>query len=161
MISVEVLKEIIMLAYLNDDMLEKLTPLIDILNYEERETVFKEGDVADRFYMLRRGKILLEKRATDKISVSLGAIKQGYSFGWSAIFEEGGTYTSDAVCAEHCEVFSIRGVKIKKILDSNPSMGYIFTQRILRLMKSRLDHRTDQFVKVIKSQPEMQALFKS
>jgi hypothetical protein len=38
-------------------------------------------------------------------------------------------------------------------------MGYIFSQRLLRVMKSRLDHRTEQFMRVIRNHPDLQSLF--
>lgn len=161
MVSNEDLKKIIMLSYLKDEMLEKLIPLVDTLNFEVREGVFREGEKADRFYMLKRGKVLLEKRMSDKITVSVGSVKQGHVFGWSAIFDDDAYYTSDAVCAESCEVLSIKNRKLRKILDNDPQMGYIFIQRILRTLKSRLDHRTTQFLKAIQNHPEIQALIEN
>lgn len=158
MVSKEELKNIVMLSYLKDEMREKLIPIVDVLNFDEGEPVFREGDRADRFYMLRRGKILLEKRMSDKITISVGTVKAGYAFGWSAMFDNEGIYTSEAVCAEPCEIFSMRGKKIKNILDRDTSMGYIFTQRLLRTLKSRLDHRTTQFLRTIKNHPEIQSL---
>lgn len=158
MVSKDELKKIVMLSYLKEDMLEKLVPHMDVLTFDERETVFKEGDIPDRFYMLRRGKILLEKRISGKITVSVGSIKPGYSFGWSSMLDSD-RYTSNAVCAEPCEVFSIRSKKMKKMIDDDPLMGYIFTQRLLRVIKARLDSRTEQFLRAIKNQPELQPLF--
>jgi len=158
MLSNEELKKIVMLSYLKDEMREKLVPIVDVLNFDEREPVFREGDRIDRFYMLRRGKVLLEKRMSEKITVSVGSVKPGYSFGWSAMFDDGGAYSSDAVCAEPCEVFSMKSGKIKKLLDTDHHMGYIFTQRLLRVLKSRLDHRTMQFFRSIENHPEIQSL---
>ncbi|QTA92002.1 cyclic nucleotide-binding domain-containing protein [Desulfonema magnum] len=160
MLFKEDLKKIVMLSYLKDDMVEKLIPITDLLTFDEGETVFREKEDADRFYMLRRGKIVLEKRVSDKIAISVGSIKPGYAFGWSAVFADEPLYTSDAVCAEPCEIFSVRGKKIMKLLDEDPAMGYIFTQRLLRLVKSRLDHRTMQFLKAIKNHPDIQSLIK-
>ena len=78
MLSIEDLKRVVILSYLNDELLEKLLPAIDFLRFEERDSVFLEGDIADRFYMLRRGKILLEKRTSDKITVSVGTGRKEY-----------------------------------------------------------------------------------
>ncbi len=158
MVSKEDLKQIVMLGYLNDEMREKLTPIVDVLNFDEQEAVFTEAQKADRLFMLRRGKILLEKRMSDKITVSVGAVKPGYVFGWSAMFDGASAYSSDAICAEPCEVFSMRTKRIQKILDNNPEMGYIFNQRLMRTLKSRLDHRTTQFLRAIQNHPEIQGL---
>lgn len=158
MISRDELKRIVMMGYLKDEMLDKIAPTVDVLNFSEREYVFRQGDVADRFYMLRRGKILFEQRISEKMTVAMGSVKPGYSFGWSSMLDVR-FYSSEAVCAEPCEVFSIRGHKLKNILDSDHSMGYIFSQRLLRVMKSRLDHRTEQFMRVIRNHPDLRSLF--
>jgi len=158
MISRDELKQIVMLGYLKDEMLDKLSPFVDVLNYSEREYVFRQGDAADRFYMLRRGKILFERRGSEKMSVTMGSLKPGYSFGWSSMVDVR-FYSTDAVCAEPSEVFSVRGHKLKKLLEADPSMGYIFSQRLLRVIKSRLDHRTEQFMRVIRNHPDLKSLF--
>ena len=62
MLSIEDLKDIILLGHLDDKMLEKLLPYIDVLQFDENELIFREGDPADRFYFLKHGKILLEKQ---------------------------------------------------------------------------------------------------
>lgn len=157
-INIEDLKRIVILSYVTDDMLNKLVPIIDILKYDEREAIFKEGDIAERFYMLRRGKILLEKRISDKITVSVGSVKAGYSFGWSAMLD-GGPYTSDAICAEPCEIFSVRREKILPLMDTDPPLGYIISQRLIRVIKKRLDLRTEQFIRAIQNHPDLQSFF--
>ncbi|MCP4111193.1 MAG: cyclic nucleotide-binding domain-containing protein [Desulfobacteraceae bacterium] len=161
MVSKEDLKKIVMLSYLSDDSLEKLVPMTDSLRFDQGETIFRQGDVTDRLYMLERGKVLLEQRISDKVTASLGAIKPGYSFGWSAMLDEGDTYTSDAVCAEKCEVFSIRREKMINLFNEDHTIGYILSQRLLRVIKKRLDHRTEQFLRAIKNQPDIQALLDS
>ncbi len=158
MLSIEDLKRIVILDYLKDESLKKLLPTVDFLRFEERDAVFREGDIAHRFYMLRRGKVLLEKRISDKITVSVGTIKPGFSFGWSAMLD-GGPYTTDAICAEPCEVFSIRREKILPLMDSDVEIGYVISQRLLRVIKKRLDLRTEQFLRAISQHPDMQSLF--
>ena len=68
-------------------------------------------------------------------------------------------YRSNALCAEPCEVYAIRGEKLKAMLDNDPVMGYRLTQRLLRVIKNRYDRRTEQFVKIITSHPDLKDLF--
>jgi len=158
MITKEDLKKIVILKSLTDDMLEKLIPIANTTSFNKGEIIFKEGDLADKFYILKRGKVLLEKRISDKITVSVGSIKPGYSFGWSAILD-GGSYTTDAVCAEECEVFNFSRENILDLIDKDHSLGYKLTKQILGVIKTRLDYRTDQFIKVITNHPHLQTLF--
>ena len=158
MVSIENLKDIVILSYLSDEMLQKFQPHIDVLHYDEEDLVFKEGDPAERFYFLNFGKILLEKKISEKISFAIGAIKPGYSFGWSAMLGENSGYTTRTVCAEPCEVYSLRAPKLNTLLADDPQIGYLFMQRLLSVVKSRLDHRTSQFVTVLRNHPDIENL---
>lgn len=158
MVSLEELKQIVLMGHLTDTMLESLRPHIDILRFAQEDVIFKEGDAANRFYLLKRGKVLLEKKMSEQITLYFGSIKEGYSFGWSAMLN-GESYTSYAICAEPCEVFSLRRKTIIDLMENDHDLGYIFTQRILRVMKKRLDHRTNQFLRSIVNQPDLQKLF--
>ena len=54
MITRENLKQIVMLTYLTDDMLDELIPITELLQYDEKEYVFYQGDKADRYYSILR-----------------------------------------------------------------------------------------------------------
>ena len=157
MIDVQDLKQFVMLGYLSDDMLKSLIPITEKLLFDKDELVLKQGEKADRFFFLKKGKILLEQRITDTMTVSLSSIKPGFSFGWSAMLEDA-LYSTDAICAENCEVYSFRESKIKKVMEKDHSLGFIISQRLLYVLKKRYDARTEQFVKTIKLHPDISNL---
>jgi CRP/FNR family cyclic AMP-dependent transcriptional regulator len=158
MVTTQHLKEMVIMTHLKDDMLDRIISITDVLIFEDQEFIFRQGDIADRFYLVKRGKVLLEQRLAEKITVSVGSIKPGFAFGWSTMIEEG-YYTTDAVCAEPCEIYSMKGDKIRALCDKDPYMGYLLTRRLLVILKKRYDHRTDQFIKVLKQNPDMKELF--
>ncbi len=158
MVTTEDLKKIVIMTHLKDDMLDRIISITDFLKFEDQETVFRQGDIANRFYMVKRGKVLLEQRIAEKVTVSVGSIKPGFAFGWSTMIEEG-YYTTDAVCAEPCEIFSMRGNKLRALCEKDPYMGYLLSLRLLVILKKRYDHRTDQFIKVVKHDPDMKDHF--
>ena len=157
MIAREDLKQIIMLRYLTDEMLDKLIPITELLYFDKRELIFRQGEKSQYFYMLKEGKVILEQRITDKIAVSVSAIKPGNSFGWSAMLD-GEEYSLDAVCAEPCKVFSFRDEKIKGLFEEDHSLGFIMSQRLLHILKKRYDIRTEQFIKTLRHHPEISSL---
>jgi len=158
MVTTEDLKKMVIMTHLKDYMLDRIISITDVLIFEDQEIIFRQGDIADRFYLVKRGKVLLEQRLAEKITVSVGSIKPGFAFGWSTMIEEG-YYTTDAVCAEPCEIYSMKGDKIRALCDKDPYMGYLLTRRLLVILKKRYDHRTDQFIKVLKHNPDMKDLF--
>lgn len=155
MLTVDDFKDIVILSYFTEEMRERMLPLVDVLRFDEGDVIFKEGDAAERFYFLKRGKLLLEKRISDKVTFSIGTVKPGYSFGWSSMLEGTLAYTTDTVCSEPCEAYSIRGVKLRTLLDEDPRVGYIFSRRLLWVVKARLDHRTRQLVRLLKNHPDI------
>ena len=157
MISREDFKQIHMLRHLSDEMLDKLSPIIDLLHFDKRELIFRQGEKSQRFYMLKEGKVILEQKITDKIAVSVSAIKPGNSFGWSAMLD-GEEYSLDAVCAEPCKVFTFRDEKLKALFEEDHSLGFIMSQRLLHIIKKRYDIRTEQFIKTLRHHPEISSL---
>lgn len=158
MITIEDLKQIVMLTYLTDPMLENLARIIDILKFDRDEILFRENDPAERFYMMRSGNVLLEQRISDQVTACIGSIKPGFSFGWSAMVEDG-IYTVDAVCVEPSEIYSFKRDRIQKLFMQDPEMGLRMYQRLVVIIKKRLDYRTGQFRQAIKNHPDMQNLF--
>lgn len=158
MITREDLKQIVMLNYLTDPMLDNLTQIVDVLKFDKDEIIFNEGEPSDRFYMLKSGQVLLEQKISDRVTTCVAAIKSGYSFGWSAMIQDN-LYTFAAVCEEPCEVLSFKSEKIRTLFQRDPEMGMRMHQRLLVIIKKRLDIRTEQFRKAIMNHPDMQTLF--
>jgi len=156
--TVKDLKNVVILNHLTDAMLEKLLPIIEALRFSKDDIVFRQDEPAERFYMVKSGKIILEQTITPDVTVCLGSIKPGYSFGWSAMLEEA-TYRSDATCAEHSEIYTFRHDQIKTILNGDPDMGYRLYQRLLVVLKKRYDKRTEQFRQTVLNHPDMGRLF--
>ena len=158
MIYREDLKQIVLLSYLSDPMLDEIMQIIDVLQFGNEEIIFEQDEPADRFYMLKKGKVLLEQRISEKVTAFIGSIKPGFSFGWSAMIEDG-SYSATAVCAEPCEIYSFKSEKITRLFENNPYMGYRVYQRLLVIIKKRYDSRTQQFKKAILQHPDMKGLF--
>lgn len=150
------LQRIIILESLTDTMLDRIAPEIQLIRIPGQKTVFEEGQQADRFYMLKNGKIVLEKQISSHVTVSLGAIKAGYSFGWSAIFGE--PYSFLAITAEESEIFTIEANVIMAMMESDPLMGYRVMGSLTRMMKNRMDRIEEQFLRAIREHPDMESL---
>jgi CRP-like cAMP-binding protein len=154
------LKQIVMLTYFTDAMLDSLARIVDVLKFDRDELIFREKEPSERFYMLKSGLVLLEQRISDHVTAYVSSVKPGYSFGWSAMLENA-AYEFDAVCKEPCETYSFKADRIQKLFQEDPEMGLRMHRRLLVIIKNRLDIRTEQFKKAIKHHPDMQALFKT
>lgn len=156
-VTLEDLEPMIMLKPLTTVMKEKLLPFMKIKKYQNQKYVFRQGDPGNFFYMLKKGKIVFEQAVTTKITLSMGSVKPGYSFGWSAMLD-GNPYTSDAVCAEPCAIISMKREDLLRINEEDHDIGYIISQGLLHIIKNRLDFRTGQFLRMIRNHPDMKPL---
>ncbi len=148
MITVEELKKIYLLQRLTDKMIERILPFIEVETFGENEVVFDQGQSAEHFFMLKKGKILLKVDASENVTISLGSIKPGYSFGWSALFVEG-AYTSSAVTAEPSELYQVQGEALLRLMEEDHGLGYRVMTGVTRILQNRLERRTGQFLKAL------------
>ena len=154
------IQDIVIFSYLTEDMIKRLLPEMELLRFGEGEIIFRAGDPADIFYSLKRGKILLEQRISDKVTISMGTVKPGYSFGWSSMLGDK-EFTLDTVCGEPCEVLRIRAQTLFTLIEQDHSMGYRFMHRLLHMLRRRLDFRTELFLKLIRNHPDIEPLIKN
>ena len=157
MVSIEDLKKISVLDNLTQPMLENMRALAQLNIFGERHVIFEEGQEADYFYMLLKGKVILEVEASEVIMISLEAIKPGYSFGWSALLP-GSKCNTYAICVEPCEVIAVPGDRFLELLDEEHTIGYKFMKRVASILKRRVERRTGQFVQIMSKHPDLQKL---
>lgn len=157
MVSLDDLKKIWLISALEDSLVEKLRPMTQLRLFGEKAVLFEEGQEADTFYMLLTGKVLLELKASDTVMISLEAMKPGDPFGWSAIVP-GASYTANAICSEPCELITVSGRDMLKIMEKDHLLGYRIMEGIVKILQRRLFRRTDQFLKTFKQLPDMSNL---
>lgn len=157
MVPISDLKQIVILEHYSDDMLLKFQPIITSEEFAENDLVFRENMKAERFYMILRGKILLEKKISDTITISLGAIKMGYSFGWSTILGEI-PFSMAARCAENSTILSLKGRDAFALFEKDPNMGYVFMQHLGNIMKNRLDRMQERLIRSLREHPDFKLI---
>ena len=156
MVTKESLASILIMENLTDEMLERLLPYVRLHHFDARDVIFREGDRSEDFYMLKKGKVLLEKHISSKTSVSIASIKPGASFGWSALVND--PLRLDAICAEPSEILTLNAAETFRMMEEDHYMGYLIYRRLIRIVQERLDLRTEQFVRVISRHPHIKPL---
>lgn len=51
--------------------------------FNKNAFVFREGEVADRFFLVRRGVVAIEMHTPERVPMELATIHDGEAFGWS------------------------------------------------------------------------------
>jgi CRP-like cAMP-binding protein len=124
---------------LPDELLEKVAALCEEETFEQGDSIFREGEKADKLHFLLKGNIVLKVELTSRPeSITVSAVKQKHeSFGWSGIVPPF-HYTASAICEEECKVMTLPGEAFMGLLQKYPSAGFTVMQRLTELISSRL-----------------------
>lgn len=143
------LKRCDVLLGLNDEALAKIAslPSCHTGKCEAGANLFKEGNLAEHFYLLDEGKVNLIMEATGDPprSAVVETVTKGGVFGWSALVPPH-ILTHSAVCVEPSRVVVINGEELARLMDNDPSIGYEVMRGLVRVIGSRLRHTQRLFI---------------
>ena len=133
------LSEFPLFRNLPEELLDQVAALCEEVSFSQGETVFREGEKADKLQFLLEGSIVLKVKLTSRPeSITVSAVNQRFEgFGWSGIVAPY-HYTASAICEVDCKVLMIPGEEFMKLLNENPAAGFTVMQRLTELVASRL-----------------------
>jgi CRP-like cAMP-binding protein len=106
--------------------------------FQPGEFVFREGEAADRFFLVREGKVAVEVFVPNKGPVTIETIEGGEVLGWSWLFAP---YKArfDARALNAVRALSLDGACLRTKCENDPVLGYELLKRFTALVVSRLE----------------------
>ncbi|OQY01033.1 MAG: hypothetical protein B6I26_05375 [Desulfobacteraceae bacterium 4572_130] len=154
MIKKEELKQILFFKNINAEILEKIKPAADIQNFKANQVLFRQNKELSSFYMVLKGKVLLNTTSPGGKILTLDEIIPGYSFGASAFLDnELSSFT--AVCAEPSTIITLSSKKMKDLFKKEKDISYLILLQTAQFFKSRLVKHTRQFLHFLTNHPEI------
>ena len=105
------------------------------LSVKPGDILFREGDPAEKFYILVKGHVRLG--IGDRGHVVHTVSRAGECFGWSSLIERD-AYTASAECVEPTELMVIDRKDFESVLVRDPDNGVLFLRRLAGLIAQRL-----------------------
>lgn len=105
---------------------------------EQNEVLFHHGEPADRFYLLRSGRISVEIPAIMGPSLEIQRLGAGQILGWSWLIPPY-RWSFQARAEEPTELLEFDGKAILSRCEQDPKLGYELLKRFSALMSERLD----------------------
>src|SRR5437660_8145704 len=102
----ETLRRSSVFRFLSDEHFGAIEPLLQEEHYDFGDTIVKQGDPADAFYILTHGRARAIKVKPDGEEIPLGVLKPGDSFGEAAL-AEGGKRMATVRCSTAVDVLRI------------------------------------------------------
>lgn len=135
---------------LPETLLEQIASLGEEQSFSEGDSIFREGEAADKLHFLMEGDILLKVKLTSRPeSITVSAVSQCFeSFGWSGIVAPY-HYTATAVCETDCRILTLPGDKVMELLEENPAAGFTVMKRLIELVSSRLRNSRQALLKTL------------
>jgi CRP-like cAMP-binding protein len=107
------------------------------VGWKAGEALFKEGEPADTFYVLRRGRIALELFVPNRGPVTVETIEPGEVVGWSWLFPPY-RWHFDGRAVEDARAVAVDGACLRRKCDDDPALGYDLMRRFSQVMLERL-----------------------
>jgi CRP-like cAMP-binding protein len=101
------------------------------------EMIIREGEQADRFYLIRSGKVSIEIFVTGRGPVTVQTISEGEIVGWSWLVAPY-VWRFDARAIELTRAIALDGKCLRGKCDEDPQLGYELLKRFAYVMTERL-----------------------
>jgi CRP/FNR family transcriptional regulator, cyclic AMP receptor protein len=105
--------------------------------WEEGELLFREGEAADTFYVVRRGRVALELFIPNRGPLTVETIEAGEVVGWSWLFPPY-RWHFDGRAVAPVRAIAVDGACLRGKCDDDPGLGYELMRRFSQVMLERL-----------------------
>ncbi|MGO9884825.1 MAG: cyclic nucleotide-binding domain-containing protein [Solirubrobacteraceae bacterium] len=107
------------------------------LHVPAEEMLLREGDPADRFFLIRRGTVALEVHAPGREALMIETLHDGDPVGWSWLFAPY-RWQLDARTIGPCELVAFDGGCLRGKCEEDHELGYQLMRRFAASVISRL-----------------------
>jgi len=143
------------LAGMNRKQLALLTDCAMVVQFKKGQVIFREGDIANRFYLIETGKVILESSGALGDPVVIDTIGAGDLLGWSWMFPPY-VWHFTARATEPTAAIFFYGTILREYCEHDHSLGYELFKRMGAVMIKRLQAARTKMVAVDADETELQ-----
>jgi CRP-like cAMP-binding protein len=107
------------------------------VRFNAGETIFREGEDADKFYLIRAGKVALETSAPQKGSAIIQTLGEGEVLGWSWLVPPY-RWRFEARAVDAVRAIALDGKCLRGNSEEDHDLGYELMKRAAQIMERRL-----------------------
>jgi|GEM_PF-1309467 len=143
--GIDELKMVMMLNYLSDPMLERISKITSFVKFKAGDYVFRQDEYAKNLWAVKKGRVglSLEKCATQHVLVT--ALTPGMTFGISSMVDlEPKKYIGTTKAITDLELFKWAASDLNEIFYENFEIGFIVMKRLAKVLITRLQIKNVQ-----------------
>jgi CRP-like cAMP-binding protein len=137
------------LKALAPDQIEALSAIATQVQFTPGESIFRQREAADGFYLIEKGEVILEYELPGKRRVQIQRIGPGEVLGLSWLFEPH-RWQFSAKAVSSVKANFLRAADVRTQCAQDPKLGYQMMEGIARVLTKRLQatrHKLLVFVK--------------
>jgi CRP/FNR family cyclic AMP-dependent transcriptional regulator len=124
---------------LAQDQLELIAGCARNVGFEQGERLFREGEPADTFFLVRKGRVSLSTRVPARGAMAIETLDPGEIVGWSWLFPPY-VWHFDARAVDDVRAVAFDGACLRGKCDADHDLGYELMGRFAAVMIDRLQH---------------------
>ena len=115
--------------------------------FEAGSYIFREGEEADRFYLIREGKVALQLSSDRHGPLNILTLGEGDILGWSWLFPPY-RWKFSAKTLEPTRAFAVDAESLRAKAEEDPGLGYELLKRFAHVVETRIETMRLQLVNV-------------
>jgi CRP-like cAMP-binding protein len=135
------------LAGMNPSQLVLLSDCAMVVHFNPGQLIFREGELANRFYLIETGKVILESSARFGDPVVIDKVGAGDLLGWSWMFPPY-VWHFTARAVEPTEAIFFYGTILREYCERDHSLGYELFKRMSAVMIKRLQAAREKMLAI-------------
>ena len=117
------------------------------LRFDAGQVIFREGEEANRFYLIREGRMAVELHAAERGTINILTVGAGEVLGWSWLVPPY-RWNFDARAIESTRAIALDGTCLRDKSERDTGLGYQLPKRIASVMEERLQATRLQLLNV-------------
>ena len=110
----------------------------EIKEFEAGEILFREGEPANRLFLIESGKVVLETWIPRGGKMAIETLGSGDVAGWSWLIPPF-SWRFQARVAEAARIIVLNGARLLVAAEDNPEFGYALMRRVSQVMAHRME----------------------
>ena len=131
------LREVPFFSTLEPDQLALVAGCASNVHFDEDEVLFREGEQADTFYLVRHGVVAVEMFVPGRTTTTIETIESGEMIGWSWLFPPY-RWHFDARALVPVRATAFDGACIRGKCAEDPALGYALMSLFAQVLIERL-----------------------
>lgn len=134
----ETLRKTPLFANLSPEDFARIARIASLKRHSKKESVFREGDRADGFFVVAAGTVKVFKLSEEGKEQVLHLVGPGQSFAEATIFE-GGVYPAHAEALDDCELVYLPKRPFIELIEKDPRIALRMMASLSRWLKRMID----------------------